>query len=118
MSQHSFPSRAVLRAQQAAELGKLIATIFPRNRFYAGQMVAAGIEPRTLEFEHFKQLPFTTKTELVPDQEQHPLFGTNLTFPLTEYSRFHQTSGTTGTPLRCLDTPESWNWMVERWLEI
>src|SRR5437870_640677 len=47
-----------------------------------------------------------------------PPYGTNLTFPLERYTRFHQTSGTTGAPLRWLDTPESWNWMVESWTEV
>jgi len=28
------------------------------------------------------------------------------------YTRVHQTSGTTGTPLRVVDTPESWDWWV------
>ncbi|MEO7299966.1 MAG: thiamine phosphate synthase, partial [Verrucomicrobiota bacterium] len=63
-------------------------------------------------------IPFTTKQELVADQQKIPPFGSNLTFPLENYTRFHQTSGTTGTPLRWLDTPESWNWMVENWVEV
>ncbi|PYJ08717.1 MAG: phenylacetate--CoA ligase, partial [Verrucomicrobia bacterium] len=34
------------------------------------------------------------------------------------YTRYHQTSGTTGTPLRWLDTAESWEGMVDSWTEI
>ena len=52
------------------------------------------------------------------DQLAHPPYGTNLTFPLERYTRFHQTSGTTGTPLRWLDTPETWNGLVESWTTI
>ena len=55
---------------------------------------------------------------MLADQERHPPYGTNLTFPLDRYTRFHQTSGTTGAPLRWLDTPESWDWMVANWTEI
>src|SRR5437763_946952 len=60
-------------------------------------------------------LPFTTKIELTADQAAHPPFGTNLTYPIERYVRLHQTSGTTGRPLRFLDTAESWEWWRECW---
>ena len=63
-------------------------------------------------------LPFTTKTELSEDQAAHPPFGTNLTYPLERYVRLHQTSGTTGRPLRLLDTAESWDWWRECWQSV
>src|SRR6266550_4395879 len=63
-------------------------------------------------------LPFTTKSELSDDQAAHPPFGTNLTYPLERYVRLHQTSGTTGRPLRLLDTAESWEWWRECWQPI
>ena len=70
-------------------------------------------EIRTLE--DYRRLPFTTKDELSADGKAHPPYGTNLTFPLEQYIRIHQTSGTTGEPLRCLDTEESWNWWGRCW---
>src|SRR5207249_5266974 len=63
-------------------------------------------------------LPFTTKTELSEHQAARPPFGTNLTYPLERYVRLHQTSGTTGRPLRVLDTAESWEWWRECWQPI
>ena len=60
-------------------------------------------------------LPFTTKAELTEDQAAHPPFGTNLTYPIERYVRLHQTSGTTGRPLRFLDTAESWEWWRQCW---
>jgi len=60
-------------------------------------------------------LPFTTKAELSQDQAAHPPFGTNLTYPIERYVRLHQTSGTTGRPLRFLDTAESWEWWRQCW---
>jgi phenylacetate-CoA ligase len=63
-------------------------------------------------------LPFTTKAELSEDQAAHPPFGTNLTYPIERYVRLHQTSGTTGRPLRLLDTPDSWEWWRECWQPI
>ena len=63
-------------------------------------------------------LPFTTKAELSQDQAANPPFGTNLTYPLERYVRLHQTSGTTGQPLRLLDTAESWQWWRDTWRPI
>ena len=60
----------------------------------------------------------TTKAELLADQEAHPPFGTNLTYPIDRYVRLHQTSGSSGDqPLRCLDTPESWEWWERIWAD-
>ncbi len=59
---------------------------------------------------------FITKADLVADQAAYPPYGTYLRRPLAEYTRLHQTSGTTsGQPLCWLDTPESWAWIVSRW---
>jgi phenylacetate-CoA ligase len=55
-------------------------------------------------------VPALTKRELVADQQAHPPFGTNLTYPLDRYTHLHQTSGTTGPPLRVLDTASDWEW--------
>src|SRR2546429_4697760 len=62
-----------------------------------------------------RKLPFTYKSELVRAQDEAPPFGTNATFPPEAYSRVHQTSGTTGMPLRVVDTPESWAWWGQCW---
>jgi phenylacetate-CoA ligase len=56
------------------------------------------------------EIPPLTKQELVADQAAHPPYGTNLTYPLDHYVAMHQTSGTTGPPLRVLDTAEDWAW--------
>ncbi|OGK84108.1 MAG: phenylacetate--CoA ligase, partial [Candidatus Rokubacteria bacterium GWC2_70_16] len=45
----------------------------------------------------------------------HPPFGSNLTYPVDRYVRVHQTSGTTGAPLRWLDTQEAWEWWLRCW---
>jgi phenylacetate-CoA ligase len=69
-------------------------------------------------WEDFAGLPLTTKAEIMADQEAHPPFGTNLTFPTTRYTRLHQTSGTSGSqPLRWLDTAESWQWWIRIWAD-
>jgi phenylacetate-CoA ligase len=60
--------------------------------------------------EGLDEIPLLEKRELVLDQQRHPPFGTNLTYPLDEYVQLHHTSGTTGPPLRVLDTAEDWAW--------
>ena len=61
---------------------------------------------------------FTTKAELAADFAAYTPYGSNLTFPLKSYTRFCQTSGTTGAPMAILDTPESWDWMLGNWQRI
>ena len=39
-------------------------------------------------------MPFTVKDAIAENQQQHPPYGTNLTFPVEQYSRFNQTSAT------------------------
>src|SRR4051812_46322472 len=102
-------SRSELKRLQGERLAALVKQIIPANRFYTRKFgVLGGTD--FFQIEWLKNLPFTTKAELVADQAEHPKFGSNLTFPLEAYSRMHQTSGTSGRPLRWLDTPESWGW--------
>src|SRR5438128_9633595 len=92
-------------------LANLLRTILPAHRFYARKL--AG-----LPVDDWQQLPFTTKAELVANQAEHPPYGELLTYPLERYTRMHQTSGTQGVALRWLDTPESWDWMLDCWRTI
>src|SRR5438552_3383058 len=113
------PDREAIEAHQLEQLRSLVAELFPGNEFYSRKLNAAGITFDVASLGDFSsRFPFTTKTELVEDQRANPPFGTNLTNPIECYTRYHQTSGTSGAPLRWLDTPESWEWMLESWTEI
>ena len=119
MADDSFPARSAIASSQREQLRRLLAALVPANSFYTQKLSRAGVAAKLRSLDEFSEkFPFTTKQEFAEDQHLHPPFGTNLTFPLERYTRFHQTSGTTGAPLRWLDTPESWNWMVENWIEI
>jgi phenylacetate-CoA ligase len=108
--------RERLQALQLQKLLAMVSQILGRNRFYANKWKNAGVLPGDIRsLSDLTRLPFTTKTELVNAQADAPPFGTNATFPETAYTRFHQTSGTTGVPLRVLDTPESWDWWGRCW---
>jgi phenylacetate-CoA ligase len=111
--------RPALERLQADRLCALLRQILPQNTFYARKL--ADHSPLTTHHSPLTllaPLPFTTKAELLADQQAHPPYGTALTFPSARYSRMHQTSGTSGQPLRWLDTPESWNWLLECWEQL
>ena len=116
-------ARERLRALQWQRLRALVAEVLtpagggPGNAFLRRKWRAAGLEraPDLRDWDDFARLPFTDKRELVADQAEHPPFGTNLTYPLARYIRVHQTSGTSGTPLRWLDTEASWAWWARCW---
>ncbi|MEI7956261.1 MAG: phenylacetate--CoA ligase family protein, partial [Verrucomicrobiota bacterium] len=104
---------------QLQKLNRLLAALTPDNRFYAEKLQRAGLAKGVGSIEAFiERMPLTTKADLVADQLAHPPYGTNLTFSPDRYTRFTQTSGTSGMPLRWLDTPESWSWMVDCWTEV
>jgi phenylacetate-CoA ligase len=115
----SFPDRPTLVARQLAQLRGLLRAIVPANPFYTRKLASINLEAAANSIAAFtRSVPFTTKLEIAHDQQVHPTFGSNLTFPLDRYTRFHQTSGTTGLPIRWLDTPESWNGLLHAWIEV
>jgi phenylacetate-CoA ligase len=108
--------RERLRALQLRKLQNLVREISGRNRFYTKKWSDSGIRAADIQsFSDLQRFPFTYKSELVQAQEEAPPFGTNATFSLDAYTRVHQTSGTTGTPLRVVDTSESWEWWGDCW---
>jgi len=108
--------REGLRTLQLQKLQELLRKISGRNRFYTKKWSDAGIVAADIQsFSDFERLPFTSKSELTRAQEETPPFGTNATFSAEAYTRVHQTSGTTGTPMRVVDTPESWDWWGHCW---
>jgi phenylacetate-CoA ligase len=134
-----FQPRAAIRQHQLTALRELLATVLPTNAFQRHRLSAVvhgcapgsipedspaatgplGVRSWPSSLDEFTALlPFTTKAELVADQQAHPPLGTNLTYPIARYTRLHQTSGTAGAPLRWLDCPESWQRLVECWCEV
>ncbi|HTH46714.1 MAG TPA: AMP-binding protein, partial [Candidatus Limnocylindria bacterium] len=112
-------SSVATEAEQLSPLRSLLREVVATNPFYGRKFAAVGCSAEPASLADFAtRFPFTTKAELVADQAAHPPYGTNLTYPLARYTRCHQTSGTTGTPLRWLDTPESWSAMTDDWCEV
>jgi phenylacetate-CoA ligase len=109
--------REALTQIQLKKFQLMLDDVLKSNHFYRNKMHEVGITRGgdVQLIEDLIELPFTTKAELSKDQLDHPPYGTNLTYTLDRYTRIHQTSGTTGAPLRCLDTEESWNWWKYCW---
>ena len=95
---------------QSERLGELLELVLDRNPFQRGRV--ESLEPG--DRPSLTELRPLTKRDLVADQESHPPFGTNLTYPLERYTQVFQTSGTTAHPLRVLETAEDWEWWRER----
>jgi len=112
-----FPqTRTELEQYQSARLTSLFEQVLPHNLFWRNKFSAAGVSAAdTGNLADLRNLPLTTKAELLADQAAQPPYGTNLTYGVQNYTRLHQTSGTTGTPLRWLDTPQSWDWILQSW---
>jgi len=106
--------RSELEQLQLARLRDLLSAVLPHNAFHRRRL--AGLDPQSLRSRaDLARLPLLTKADLLTDQRDHPPYGSALTHPTGRYVRLFQTSGTSGQPLRWLDTAESLAWMHGCW---
>jgi phenylacetate-CoA ligase len=104
---------------QLNNLRAVLRAILPANPFHSVRLRGTGLTSDVASLDEFAaRCPLTTKDDLVEDQRKNPPYGSNHTGPLSAYTRFCQTSGTTAQPLAILDTPESWDWMLANWAQI
>lgn len=83
-----------LRALQNARLSALVKRVYKTVPFYKNQFDAAGISPNEINtVEDLTKIPFTKKTDL-RDNYPFKMFAK----PMSEISRIHASSGTTGKP--------------------
>lgn len=120
MAVASFPDRSVvtrldreaLNAFQLGRLNNLLAEILSHNAFYQHKLAGCPTDLQSLD--QLASLPFTIKEELQPPADAEP-FAYNRTYPIEQYVRCHQTSGTHGRPLVVVDTAEDWRWWIDAW---
>lgn len=105
-------ARDELSSLQRSKLRILLREIYASNNFYRNKFSDRPVEAAA---DDLSLLPFTLRSEIEQDQRAHGPYGTNLTYPLEQYCRFHQTSGTGGQPVRWLDTAQSWKWFGKCW---
>src|SRR2546428_5153938 len=87
------------------------------NPFVRAKWRAAGVRSvdDLVGWDDFRRLPPTRKDGFLEGQGAHPPFGCTVKYPLERYVRVHQTSGTSGQPIRWLETSESWEWWARCW---
>ena len=73
-----------------------IENILNKSNFYKKKLIN---HKKINNYSDFTKIPFTTKKELLNDQEKYPPFGSNLCVNQNEILRVHRTSGTTNKPL-------------------
>ncbi|HEV8724149.1 MAG TPA: phenylacetate--CoA ligase family protein, partial [Candidatus Binatia bacterium] len=70
-------SRKAIEQEQFKRLRQMFQTILPANKFYGRKLARMGLQQLDSP-EQLRSLPFTTKSELVEDQQNHPPFGSDL----------------------------------------
>lgn len=109
-----FLPRSDLEQSQLARLRDLLRALPALNAFQTQRL--HNVDPAALHTKaDLQRLPLLTKNELLADQRAHPPYGSALSHPVSHYTRLFQTSGTSGQPLRWLDTPASLTWMHSCW---
>ena len=101
-----------LASLQRRRIAAMMERVLASNPFYAKKFSGMAFDAET---SNVQSLPFTTRQEIQQDQQDHPPYGTNLTYPIDRYVRQHQTSGTSGRPLRWLDSADDWAWFRHCW---
>ncbi len=115
MSRLETASRSLIEARQLARLQLGLMRVLPYNLFYQATLFQ---EQATVNIEHLQdlqRLPFTSYQAFLEDQRCNPPFGTNLTYPLSDYLHLYQPLESDQQTLKTLDTRESWNWWADCW---
>ncbi|MGE9266559.1 MAG: phenylacetate--CoA ligase family protein [Verrucomicrobiales bacterium] len=102
-----------LAERQLERVNRLLKAVAFGNRFYQEKLGRVFQVDSLSDFA--RRVPMTTKEELAADQASYPPYGRNLTRDLRSYTRFHQTSGTSGRPMIWLDDAEGWAWVRGNW---
>ena len=108
---------AQLRRLQLLKFQRQLAYVYERSPFYRRKLDEAGVKPETVQtLDDVRRVPPTTKAELQQAQGKGTFpYGPCLTVPTDEVIAYHQTSGTTGRPIRQADSRRDWEWWSECW---
>lgn len=107
-----------VRKLQLIKFQRMFDYVYHNSPFYSNKFKKAGIKPEDIKtLDDIRKIPLTSKTEMRAAQENkepYP-FGDLLCVPRDQVTEYHQTTGTTGTPVRFADTWEDWEWFSEAW---
>ncbi|MFB6354196.1 MAG: phenylacetate--CoA ligase family protein [Halobacteriales archaeon] len=109
--------RGELRSLQVRKFRELAEHVYDGSPFYREKLEAAGIDPADIEtMADVRSVPLTTKDELRHATGGEPFpYGDLLATDLAAVTEYHQTSGTTGEPVRQADSWPDWEWWSDCW---
>lgn len=111
-------TRPQIASIQLQRLNKLL-NVANQNPFYRERFGSLRLPLTSLD--QLTELPLLTKSELVarsPGDQSPGDPGRIFSLPRESYTRFHQTSGTSGHPMPVLDTPADWQWWLDCWQHV
>lgn len=95
-------------------LAQRMASIEADSPFYQQKYAKVGISTaRSFDMEQFAALPFTTKQEILAEQESYPPFGRLALNNKSCQQRVHITSGSTGKPFVIMMTRDDVTYTIE-----
>lgn len=109
-----------LRAMQVRKFREVAEHVYDHAPFYREKLDEAGVDPTDIRtLDDVRAVPLTTKDELRHAAGRDPFpYGDLLAVPLPEVTEYHQTSGTTGEPVRQADTWPDWEWWGDCWATV
>lgn len=113
-------SRTELRQLQVRRFREQLTYAYEHSPFYRRKLDDAGIDPGGIEtLADVREVPTTSKSELRTAQNTDPFpYGDLLAVEPEEVTEYHQTSGTTGQPVRQADAWEDWEWWGDCWATV
>ena len=99
------------------KLKRILGWAYSNSPFYHDKFDEAGLRPEDIKnLNDLRKIPLTSKTEWLAAQGPSQIeFGKTVAVEELEVVRYHQTSGTTGTPVRLGFSHRDWNWWLECW---
>lgn len=112
--------RERLRDLQLRRFREQATYAYDQSPFYRDKFDAAGVDPTDVtSFEDVRRIPTTSKEELRGAQEGEPFpYGDLLAVAPEAVTEYHQTSGTTGAPVRQADSWSDWEWWGDCWATV
>ncbi len=108
-----------LRELQLRKFQQVVKWVWERSGLYRRKYEGAGVRPEDIRtWADVARVPLLTKDDYRCQGVEPFPYGETLCVPLEEVTEFHQTSGTTGTPVYQPDTWADWEWWSECWATI